>query len=133
MSAMAAPTSPALHRLLIVDDSMVVRHRIKRLCSEARLQNITIVGQASNGAQALTLAQETSPTLVTMDLTMPELDGEECIGQLSDMLPEARILVVSALSDKATALRAVSRGAHGFIHKPFRDAEIVDALIELMD
>jgi two-component system chemotaxis response regulator CheY len=133
MSAMAAPTSPALHRLLIVDDSMVVRHRIMRLCSEARLQNITIVGQASNGAQALTLAQETSPTLVTMDLTMPELDGEECIGQLSGMLPEARILVVSALSDKATALRAVSRGAHGFIHKPFRDAEIVDALIELMD
>ena len=133
MSAMAAPTSPALHRLLIVDDSMVVRHRIMRLCSEARLQNITIVGQASKGAQALTLAQETSPTLVTMDLTMPELDGEECIGQLSGMLPEARILVVSALSDKATALRAVSRGAHGFIHKPFRDAEIVDALIELMD
>ena len=133
MSAMAAPTSPALHRLLIVDDSMVVRHRIMRLCSEARLQNITIVGQASNGAQALTLAQETSPTLVTMDLTMPELDGEECIGQLSEILPDARILVISALSDKVTALRAVSRGAHGFIHKPFRDAEIVDALIELMD
>lgn len=123
----------ASHRLLIVDDSMVVRHRIMRLCSGERLQNIAVVGQASNGAQALTLARETSPTLVTMDLTMPEMDGEECIGQISEILPEARILVVSALSDKVTALRAVSRGAHGFIHKPFRDEEIVNALIELTE
>jgi two-component system chemotaxis response regulator CheY len=128
MNAMAAT-----HRLLIVDDSMLVRNRIARLCSRAELSGIAIVGLAANGAQALALAREQSPTLVTLDLTMPELDGEECIGQLAAMLPEARILVVSALSDKATALRAVRRGAHGFIHKPFRDEEIADALIELME
>ena len=121
------------HRLLIVDDSMVVRHRIMRLCTGTPLQNLAIVGQASNGAQALSLARETAPTLVTMDLTMPELDGEECIGQMSALLPDVRILVVSALADKATALRAVCRGAHGFIHKPFRDEEIASALIELME
>ena len=123
----------ATHRLLIVDDSMLVRNRIARLCSRAELSGIAIVGLAANGAQALALAREQSPTLVTLDLTMPELDGEECIGQLAAMLPDARILVVSALSDKATALRAVRRGAHGFIHKPFRDEEIADALIELME
>jgi two-component system chemotaxis response regulator CheY len=128
MNAMAAT-----HRLLIVDDSMLVRNRIARLCSRAELSGIAIVGLAANGAQALALAREQSPTLVTLDLTMPELDGEECIGQLAAMLPDARILVVSALSDKATALRAVRRGAHGFIHKPFRDEEIADALIELME
>ncbi len=128
MNAMAAT-----HRLLIVDDSMLVRNHIARLCSRAELSGIAIVGLAANGAQALALAREQSPTLVTLDLTMPELDGEECIGQLAAMLPDARILVVSALSDKATALRAVRRGAHGFIHKPFRDEEIADALIELME
>jgi len=64
---------------------------------------------------------------------MPELDGDECIAQLSALLPETRILVVSALSDKATALRAIRRGAHGFIHKPFRDNELADALLELME
>ncbi|MFT3960263.1 response regulator transcription factor [Propionivibrio sp.] len=128
MNAMAAT-----HRLLIVDDSMLVRNRIARLCSRAELSGIAIVGLAANGAQALAVAREQSPTLVTLDLTMPELDGEECIGQLAAMLPDARILVVSALSDKATALRAVRRGAHGFIHKPFRDEEIADALIELME
>ena len=128
MNAMAAT-----HRLLIVDDSMLVRNHIARLCSRAELSGIAIVGLAANGAQALAVAREQSPTLVTLDLTMPELDGEECIGQLAAMLPDARILVVSALSDKATALRAVRRGAHGFIHKPFRDEEIADALIELME
>lgn len=128
MNAMAAT-----HRLLIVDDSMLVRNRIARLCSRTELSGIAIVGLAANGAQALAVAREQSPTLVTLDLTMPELDGEECIGQLAAMLPDARILVVSALSDKATALRAVRRGAHGFIHKPFRDEEIADALIELME
>ena len=126
-------TMAATHRLLIVDDSMLVRNRIARLCSRTELSGIAIVGLAANGAQALAVAREQSPTLVTLDLTMPELDGEECIGQLAAMLPAARILVVSALSDKATALRAVRRGAHGFIHKPFRDEEIADALIELME
>jgi len=52
---------------------------------------------------------------------------------LASLLPETRILVVSALSDKATALRAIRRGAHGFIHKPFRDDELADALTELME
>jgi len=121
------------HRLLIVDDSMIVRNRIMRLCSAAEFQHVKIVGLAANGMQAMSLARKNRPTLVTMDLTMPELDGEQCIAELSVLLPEARILVVSALSDKATALRAIRRGAHGFIHKPFRDAELAEALLELMD
>ncbi len=121
------------HRLLIVDDSMIVRNRIMRLCSTADFQNIQIVGLAANGVQAMAMARKNLPTLVTMDLTMPELDGEECIAQISSLLPETRILVVSALSDKATALRAIRRGAHGFIHKPFRDDELASALIELLE
>lgn len=121
------------HRLLIVDDSMIVRRRIARACADAGLSDIAIVGLAGDGQQAIALAREHAPTLITMDLTMPELDGEQCIAQLSALLPEARILVVSALSDKSTALRAIRRGAHGFIHKPFRDGEIAAALIELME
>jgi two-component system chemotaxis response regulator CheY len=121
------------HRLLIVDDSLIVRNRIMRLCSAPGFAELKIVGLAANGMQAISLARKNRPTLVTMDLTMPELDGEQCIAELAVLLPETRILVVSALSDKATALRAIRRGAHGFIHKPFRDAELADALLELMD
>ena len=122
-----------LHRLLIVDDSMIVRDRIRRLCDSAALPDLAIVGLAANGAEALALAQRKRPTLVTMDLTMPGVDGETCIAQLAELIPDARILVVSALADKATALRAIRRGAHGFIHKPFRDHELAHALTELME
>lgn len=123
----------APHRLLIVDDSMIVRNRIMRLCMTPGFPAIRVVGLAANGSQAIALARKHLPTLVTMDLTMPELGGEECIEAIAGLLPDTRILVVSALADKATALRALRRGAHGFIHKPFRDDELADALIELMD
>lgn len=119
-------------RLMIVDDSMVIRNRIARLLADPRFVNVDIVGMAGDGAQALAIGGSKKPQLVTMDLTMPHMDGDECIAELVKLLPEVRILVVSALSDKATALRAVKRGAHGFLHKPFRDEELVQSLLELM-
>lgn len=119
--------------LMIVDDSMVIRNRIARLCQDARLPALDIVGTASNGLGALSLARLHRPSLITMDLTMPLMDGEECIERIAGELPEARILVVPALSDKMTALRAIRKGAHGFIRKPFNDDQLVDALLELMN
>ena len=58
--------------------------------------------------------------------------GEACIEALANFLPDAQILVISALSDKATALRAIRKGAHGFLHKPFTDTELLDSLLELI-
>lgn len=122
-----------MSRLLIVDDSLVMRGRITRLCASGTVAGIEIVGQAANGREAIEVARREAPDCVTMDLTMPEMDGEACIAELAGLLPEARILVVSALSDKATALRAIKRGAHGFVHKPFTDAQLANALKELME
>lgn len=121
-----------MNRLMIVDDSLVIRNRIARLCAGGLIKGIEIVGLAANGREAVELAQRQAPDCVTLDLTMPEMDGEACIAQLAGMLPAARILVVSALSDKATALRAIKRGAHGFVHKPFNDAQLLAALKELI-
>ena len=121
------------HSMLIVDDSMTIRNRISRLIASPRLPHINIAGLAANGIMAIELARETRPSLITMDLTMPQLDGEACIEQIAELLPYTRILVVSALSDKATALRAIKKGAHGFLHKPFSDDELLDSLLELID
>lgn len=118
--------------LMIVDDSMVIRSRIARLVSSPQLPLIQIAGLATNGEVALQMARETRPDLITMDLTMPHMDGEACIEAIASFLPDAQILVVSALSDKATALRAILKGAHGFLHKPFTDKELLDSLIELI-
>lgn len=118
--------------LMIVDDSMIMRNRIARLVTDSRLPPMRIVALARDGEQAVTLASKERPQLVTMDLTMPRLDGAQCIKIIAGLLPESRILVISALSDKATALKALKEGAHGFLHKPFTDLALIHALIELL-
>lgn len=120
------------HRLMIVDDSLVVRYRIARLLARPELPEFSVVGVAADGEQALQIAAQHTPTVATMDLTMPRMDGEACIEQLVNRYPEIRILVVSALADKTTALRAIRKGAHGFLHKPFTDDDLVESLLELM-
>lgn len=124
---------PPLLSMLIVDDSMIIRNRIARLVAGPTLPHINIAGLASNGEMAVRLARESRPSLITMDLTMPQMDGEACIEQIIEFLPETRILVVSALSDKSTALRAIKKGASGFLHKPFTDEELLESLLELID
>ena len=99
-------------KLLIVDDSNTIRNRIARLILDPRLPNLQIVGLAANGIEALEQAQQHRPDLVTIDLTMPRMDGIECIGKLIAAFPDINILVVSALSDRATALRALLPDAH---------------------
>lgn len=119
-------------KLLIVDDSKTIRNRIARLILDPRLPDLQIVGLAANGLEALEQAKQHQPDLVTIDLTMPRMDGIECIGKLVAAFPEINILVVSALSDKLTALKALKQGARGFLHKPFSDEALIDALHELM-
>jgi two-component system chemotaxis response regulator CheY len=116
-------------KLLIVDDSNIVRRRIER---SQQFDDLQVVGTAANGLEALELAQRTDPDLVTMDLTMPQMDGIECITQLVKLKPAVRILVISALADKATAVEAMERGANGFLNKPFSDRQLNDAIAELM-
>jgi two-component system chemotaxis response regulator CheY len=118
------------HRLLVVDDSNVIRRRIERA---NEVPEIEYVGSASNGVEALEMHARLQPTLVTMDLTMPEMDGEECVSQLVERDPQLRILVISALADKLTAIEALERGASGFLCKPFTDRQLNDALRKLID
>ncbi|MGO1071265.1 response regulator [Lysobacter sp. CA199] len=119
-------------KLLIVDDSNVIRQRIARLANDTRLPGLEIVGQARNGAEALNLFVRHRPNVVTMDLTMPELGGVECTEQIAAIDENVNILVVSALSDKTTAINALKKGARGFLYKPFTDDQLVQALLEML-
>jgi len=125
----ASPGAGAPLKLMIVDDSNIIRRRIERSQQIARLQ---VVGAASNGREAVELFRRTRPDVVTMDLTMPEMDGVECVEQLVSLNANVLILVVSALADKATAVEAIERGANGFLCKPFTDRQLNDALAELL-
>jgi two-component system chemotaxis response regulator CheY len=124
-----APSLARPLKLLIVDDSNVMRRRIER---SQQIDRLEVVGHASNGVEAIDLFQRTDPDVVTMDITMPEMDGIECVERLVEMKPSVLILVVSALADKATAVEAVAKGANGFLNKPFTDRQLNDALLELI-
>ena len=117
------------YKLMIVDDSNIMRRRIER---SQQFEDLQLVGTAANGLEALELFKKTDPDVVTMDITMPQMDGIECIGQLVALKPAIRILVISALADKATAVEAMERGANGFLNKPFTDRQLNEAIAELM-
>ena len=120
-------------RLLIVDDSNMIRTRISRVVQSGGIKGVVLAGLARNGLEAVRLARTTRPDVVTMDLTMPEMDGIECITALLKFDPNVKILVVSALSDKSTAIQALKLGARGFVSKPFTDEELQIALLDVAD
>ena len=122
--------SQAAHRLMIVDDSNIIRRRIERV---QELPGIEFVGAARNGREALEMHERLRPSIVTMDLTMPEMDGGECIVRLLERDPEILILVISALADKLTAIDAIEKGARGFLYKPFTDRQLNNALRRLIE
>ena len=124
-----APALPMQLKLLIVDDSNVIRRRIER-CQQ--IEHLQVVGLASNGVEAIEVFRRTDPDVVTMDITMPEMDGIECVEQLVALKPDVLILIISALADKATAVEAMEKGANGFLNKPFNDRQLNDALLELL-
>ena len=117
-------------RIMIVDDSNVIRNRISR---GSGTMDFEVVASAANGEEAIALYRQHHPDVVTMDLTMPKMDGLECIYQLTSLDENANILVVSALSDKATGIKALQLGERGFLYKPFSDEELFQALNEMLE
>ncbi len=120
-----------MFKLMIVDDSNVIRRKIERCYQGSKA--FEVVASACNGLDAVDVFKEVHPDVVTMDLTMPEMDGVECIEALIKINPDILILVISALSDKATGIEALEKGARGFICKPFSDDTLVEALDELTE
>jgi two-component system, chemotaxis family, chemotaxis protein CheY len=117
-------------KLMIVDDSNIIRSKITRTLSKHHME---VVATAANGEDAVQLFTETRPDVVTMDLTMPRMDGLACIRALRKLNANVHILVVSALADKATAIQALKEGAQGFLCKPFTEIELTEAMEELLE
>lgn len=116
-------------KLLIVDDSSTVRRSIERHILSDR---VTEIYQAANGREAMELFERYRPEFVTMDLTMPEMDGLTCISKMMALKPDTRLMVISALGDAETAIEAVERGANEYVVKPFSAEDLNLALANLV-
>ena len=117
-------------KLLIVDDSLIVRRTIERNVAWADFGEIRF---AANGRKTIEEFREFRPDVITMDITMPDMDGLTAVDAILREDPAARILVVSALADKSTAVEAIKRGAQGFLLKPITPDSLREAVTELLE
>jgi len=117
------------YTLLIVDDSTVMRRTIERQLENYDLE---IIGEAADGDQAVEIVKQKKPDVVTLDITMPGMDGITCLEKIMEIHPEARVMIITALADKLTGLTALDKGARGFMYKPVKAVELAKAFDKLL-
>ena len=115
-----------MKRVLIVDDASFMRMSIKNMLAN---YDFEIVGEAENGVMAIEKYKELQPDIVTMDITMPEMDGLEALREIKKIDPGASVVMVSALGQEARMKEAIIYGAKGFIVKPFKEEMLISCLL----
>jgi two-component system chemotaxis response regulator CheY len=117
-----------MNSVLIVDDAAFMRLNLKNILKD----NFEVVGEAENGKEAVELYQEVNPDIVTMDITMPIMDGLEAIKAIQDIDPSAKIVVCSAMGQQKIVIQAIELGAKDFIVKPFKKDRVMESLEKLL-
>ncbi len=110
--------------ILIVDDTQFMRRRISQLLAQYEYDII----EAEDGEEAVLLYNQNRPDAVLMDITMPKKDGLSALTEICRFDPEAKVIMLTALGQQATALKAVQSGAKDFLLKPYNSDEVIQAL-----
>jgi DNA-binding NarL/FixJ family response regulator len=113
-------------RVLLAEDHQVVREGLRALLESH--PDLQIVGEASNGREAVALARKISPEVIIMDISMPELNGLEATRQIVKSLPDARVLVLSSYDDAGCVEKLIEAGVKGFISKRSAANQLPDAI-----
>ena len=116
-------------KLLIVDDSTMMRKMVERALAE---KNFTLVGFAGDGEEALGIFKETLPDLVTLDITMPKMDGITAMTEMLKIKKDTKILMISSLTDSATSSEVMEKGAAGILTKPFTTEQVIEKVNEIL-
>ncbi|SHJ58629.1 two-component system, chemotaxis family, response regulator CheY [Anaerobranca californiensis DSM 14826] len=112
-------------RIMIVDDAAFMRMMIKDILVK---NGYEVVGEAANGVEAVEKYKELKPDLVTMDITMPEMDGVTALREIKKIDPNAKVIMCSAMGQQAMVIDAIQSGAKDFIVKPFQNDRVIEAV-----
>ncbi|AJH78506.1 response regulator [Heyndrickxia coagulans] len=112
-------------KILIVDDAAFMRMMIKDILTK---NGYDVVAEAADGAQAIEKYKEHRPDLVTMDITMPEVDGICALKEIKKIDPDAKVIMCSAMGQQAMVIDAIQAGAKDFIVKPFQADRVIEAI-----
>jgi two-component system chemotaxis response regulator CheY len=116
--------------VLIVDDLTFIRVVLRDIVEKGGFR---VVGEASNGEQAIMLFQDTRPDVVLMDITMPGMDGLTALKKIREIDAAARVIICSALGQQQLIVQAIQLGAKDFIVKPFQPRRVIAALKKALD
>lgn len=117
-----------MKRILIVDDAAFMRMSLKKIMEE---NGFEVVGEAENGKVGVEKYNELQPDIVTLDITMPEMDGLTALKAIMKLDPNANVVIVSAMGQESYVREAVMSGAKNFIVKPFNKEHVVKVLNSL--
>ena len=117
-------------RILLVDDHHVVRRGLALLLNSET--DIEVIGEATNGLEAVRLAQELSPDIIVMDLIMPILNGIEATEQILALTPDMRILILTSFSEQEYAIPVLEAGAAGYLLKENNPEELINGIRKIM-
>ena len=117
------------NRVLVVDDAAFMRMMIKDILRKGGYE---VVGEAEDGAKAIEKFRELRPDLVTMDITMPDMDGISAVREIRKMEPNALIIMCSAMGQQAMVIDAIQAGAKDFVVKPFQPERVLEAVRKVL-
>lgn len=112
-------------KVLIVDDAAFIRLQLKSFIEK---NGFEVVGEAENGKIALKKICELRPDIVTLDITMPEMDGIECMSEIKKLDYMPTVIMVSAMGQECFVQKAIMNGAKGFIVKPYKEEVVLKNL-----
>jgi len=117
-----------MKRVLIVDDTAFMRMSLKAMLERNGFQ---VIDEAENGYVAVRKYKELRPDIVTMDITMPEMDGLQALKEIRQFDPNSKVVMITALGQESCVREAVMSGARGFVVKPFKEEYVIQTLSKL--
>lgn len=116
-------------KVLIVDDAAFMRMMVKDILTK---NGFEVIGEACNGLKAVEMYKQERPDVVTMDITMPEMDGIEAVKEIKVFDPTARVIMCSAMGQQSMVMDAIKAGAKDFIVKPFQADRVLEAINKVL-
>ncbi|WP_276352359.1 response regulator [Cohnella caldifontis] len=116
-------------KVLVVDDAAFMRMMLKSILVKGGHE---VVGEAENGAVAVDQYAALKPDLVTMDITMPVMEGIEAVKKIVSSDPAAKIIMCSAMGQQGMIVQAIQAGARDFIVKPFQEERVLESIQKLV-